>query len=151
MGRDRSTSQPQRHARNDPQASPATAAPTLPAPWSRPPAPPDPPPVGGWASSRTVPDLAAALRPSEGAVDGPPRHGILVTPRLPSTAPQPVGPAPPRSHPNLAVAPQPDVHVTIGRLEVRTGAVAPPAAQRRAPARLRSLEEYGAQRGGGHR
>lgn len=74
--------------------------------------------------------------------------GALVPPPLPPSAPVAV-PAtqPPRT--SAALADAPDVHVTIGRLEIRTGPgrAGPTERTGAAPAAgLRTLEEYGAAR-----
>lgn len=94
-------------------------------------------------------------QPGQPGQPGPPAVGVLVPRPLPTTAPAPVATAPSAARRNAPSPAEPDVRVTIGRLEVRTAPTAPgpgtPESSRRAPAGLRSLEEYGAARGGGRR
>lgn len=125
--------------------------------------PPDEPPDHPW--SRPVRrDEAATAWPIPSAPGSPQRRqqptraeGVLLPAGLPTSAPAPVVTTPPAPRSAAgAIAPPPDVHVTIGRLEVRTApdARAPSAVRPRPEVRPRTLEEYGAARraaGGGRR
>lgn len=101
------------------------------------------------AAGPAVPPLV----PTEKAAphrERPPAVGVLVPRPLPTTAPAPVASAPAAARRSAPPPAEPDVRVTIGRLEVRAGPTAGmPEPARRQAAGLRSLEEYGAARGGG--
>lgn len=78
-----------------------------------------------------------------------PRVGVLVPPPIPPSAPAPDSLPATQQPPTAAAATAPDVHVTIGRLEIRTGPAPTQASERSREPRasgLRSLEEYGAAR-----
>jgi len=114
---------------------------------------PGPVPPGPDEPGTALPVTARPARRERAAVPPPaPEVGVLVPQPLPTTAPAPVAAAPAAVRGSAPPPAEPDVRVTIGRLEVRS---APdprsPEPSRRAPAGLRSLEEYGATRGGGRR
>lgn len=119
---------------------------------------PHPPSSPGRPRRASAPTAKArpSAAPPPPSRSAPAPRGVMVPPPLPASAPAPVAgaaastrarPGPPSGRA------APDVHVTIGRLEVRgtPDAGAQRAAQRPKHSALRSLEDYGAARAGGTR
>jgi len=115
----------------------------------------DPLPVAPSREEPALTEHAFAPRPHGQRGEVEPAQlavGVLMPRPLPTTAPAPVATAPAAVSRNVSPPAEPDVRVTIGRLEVRAAPSArTPEPSRRAPAGLRSLEEYDAARGGGRR
>lgn len=147
--------------RHHPIAAPAPpeAAPRPPRPERLRPAPlPQPtddvPPQARWTAEVSVVRDGPRTRSTPNAA---PRIGALVPPQRPTDLPTPSPPLPrsPRRRtdplvPATSATPSPDIHVSIGRIEVRaTPAATPPRTDDEKPARstVVGLDDYLAQRG----